>query len=139
MNDHSLVAFTAFSLVSIMNERLFTTGRCDPARKMEVYPMLQSIDNMRALAELCRAGEPLPGPLASWLASSLQSFLDQRSPSLNDAFGLRNARGGIPWRVEASIRVRDAALRSLCKAHLGGLTISAQAERIHQLSVRYAA
>jgi hypothetical protein len=81
----------------------------------------------------------LPGTLASWLANSLQSFLDQRSPSLNDAFGLRNARGGIPWRVEASIRVRDASLRSLCKAYLGGLTISAQAERIHQLSVRYAA
>jgi hypothetical protein len=101
--------------------------------------MLQSINNMRTLAELCRAGEPLPGTLASWLASSLQSFLDQRSSSLNDAFGVRNARGGIPWRMEASIRVRDAALRSLSKAQLTELSISARAERIHQASVRYAA
>src|SRR5438874_5649529 len=101
--------------------------------------MLQSIDNMRTLAELCRAGEPLPGTLASWLASSLQAFLDQRSPSLNDAFGVRNARGGIPWRMEASIRVRDAALRSLSKAHMTGQTISAQPERSHALSSRKAA
>jgi len=62
------------------------------------------IDNMRTLAELCRAGEPLPGTLASWLASSLQSFLDQRSPSLNDAFGVRNARVEYPggWK-QASV------------------------------------
>ena len=101
--------------------------------------MLQSINNMRTLAQLCRAGEPLPGTLASWLASSLQSFLDQRSSSLNDAFGLRNTRGGIPWRMEASIRVRDAALRSLSKAQFAELSITAQAERIHRASVRYAA
>ena len=101
--------------------------------------MLQTIHNMRTLAELCRAGEPLPDPLATWLAASLQSFLDQKSPSLNDAFGIRNARGGIPWRREASIRERDAALRTLAKHHRAGLSVSAQADRIHKLSLRYGA
>lgn len=101
--------------------------------------MLQTIHNMRTLAELCRSGEPLPDPLASWLADSLQSFLDQRSPSLNDAFGIRNARGGIPWRREASIRERDAALRALARNHLAGMSVSAQAERLHKLSLRYGA
>src|SRR6185369_15941877 len=101
--------------------------------------MLENIHNMRTLAELCRTGEPLPDPLASWLADSLQSFLDQRSPSLNEAFGIRNARGGIPWRREASIRVRDAALRLLACHHLEGHSVSAQAANVHKLSLRYGA
>jgi hypothetical protein len=101
--------------------------------------MLASIDNMRTVAKLCRTREPLPETLASWLSTSLQSFLDQRSESLNEAFGLRNARGGVPWRTEAGMRVRDEALRQLAAEHLGGLTRSAQATRIHQLSARYEA
>jgi len=101
--------------------------------------MLASIDNMRAVAKLCQAKEPLPDTLASWLASSLDSFLERRAESLNDAFGLRNARGGVPWRMEAKIRARDAALRGLAAHHFSELTPSARAARIHQLSVRYAA
>jgi hypothetical protein len=101
--------------------------------------MLASINNMKTVAQLCRTSEPLPAPLATWLAASLQAYLDQRSDSLNDAFGLRNARGGVPWRMEASIRVRDAALRRLASDHLGDLSVTAQAERIRQLSLRYAA
>jgi hypothetical protein len=101
--------------------------------------MLQSINNMRALARLCKTHEPLPEPLASWLAESLESFLDQKSPSLNDAFGVRNGRGGIPWRTEASIRIRDSALRELAGKHLAGLSLSARAESVHRLSCRYGA
>ena len=101
--------------------------------------MLASINNMKTVARLCRTSEPLPIPLATWLAASLQSYLDQRSESLNDAFGLRNARGGVPWRMEASIRERDAALRTLARDRFGDLSVSAQAERIRQLSLRYAA
>lgn len=100
---------------------------------------MHAINNIRMLAELCRNREPLPDAVASWLSSSLQSFLDQRSASLNDAFGVRNARGGIPWRVEASIRIRDGALRTLAAAHLSDLSKSAKAARLHQLSVRYEA
>ncbi len=101
--------------------------------------MLQSINNMKVLADHCVKHEPLPEALAVWLASSLQSFLDQRVSSLNEAFGICNARGGIPWRVEAGIRARNAALRKLAELHLQDLSLSAQAERIHELSVRYAA
>ena len=99
--------------------------------------MMQSITNMRALAELCRSREPLPEPLASWLAQSLESFLAQKSQSLNEAFGIRNARGGIPWRMEASIRARDAALRELAERYLRHLSLSGQAEAVHRLSCRY--
>jgi hypothetical protein len=99
--------------------------------------MPASIDNMRTVANLCRTSEPLPEPLASWLATSLQSYLDCRSESLNDAFGLRNARGGVPCRMEASMRERDRTLRALAQRHFAGLSISAQATRIRLLSVRY--
>lgn len=101
--------------------------------------MLHTIENIRTVAQLCRSHEPLPEPLASWLADSLQSFLEQRSSSLNDAFGIRNARGGVPWRVEAGIRLRDSALRALAAKHLSNLSITAQADAIHKMSLRYGA
>src|SRR3954471_12911803 len=101
--------------------------------------MLHAIDNMRIVAELCQSRQPLPDPLADWLADSLQAFLQSRTPSLNDAFGIRNARGGIPWRIEGCMRQRDSALRSLALAFLSELPVTRQAERIHQLSTRYAA
>src|SRR4051794_9031776 len=101
--------------------------------------MQHPIDNMRSVAQLCQRRQPLPEPLAAWLANSLQAFLESRTPSLNDAFGIRNARGGIPWRTEMCIRQRDAALRSLVAAFLMGELVSRQAERIHLLSCRYAA
>jgi hypothetical protein len=101
--------------------------------------MLQSIDNIRTVAALCQSREPLPEPLAVWLASSLQSFLERRTNSLNDAFGIRNARGGIPWQAEISMRKRDSALRDLAASHLEPLSVTAQADRIHRLSLRYAA
>ena len=101
--------------------------------------MLHAIDNMRSVVELCQTRQPLPEPLAAWLANSLQAFLDMQTPSLNHAFGIRNARGGIPWRTEVCIRQRDEALRSLAATFMCDLSIAAQAERIHQLSSRYAA
>lgn len=101
--------------------------------------MLSSIENIRTVAQLCQSGQPLPQALSTWLASSLQSFLDSRASSLNDAFGVKNARGGIPWRTEAAIRVRDAALRQLAEKHLADESVSALATRIHQMSARYGA
>ena len=101
--------------------------------------MLHVIANMRSVVELCQTRQPLPEPLAAWLADSLQAFLERETPSLNDAFGVRNARGGIPWRTEACIRQRDEALRSLAATFMSNFSIAAQAGRIHQLSSRYAA
>src|SRR5262245_608463 len=101
--------------------------------------MPHSIENIRTLAQLCRTRQPLPEALSSWLASSLQSFLDSRAESLNDAFGLRNARGGVPWRMEAAIRVRDEVLRRLAETLPAETSVSARAARIHQISLRYAA
>lgn len=101
--------------------------------------MPAAIDNMRTVAKLCRTREPLPEPLASWLAASIQSYLDRNTESLNDAFGLRNARGGVPCRMEASMRERDRTLRALAARHFGNLSTSAQATQIHLLSVRYEA
>ena len=101
--------------------------------------MLESINNMRVVAELCRAGRPIPDGLADWLATSLQSYLDQRCGSLNEAFGLRRSRGGVPWRLVEGIRIRDAALRNVAERHFCDLTVSAQASSIYQLSLRYAA
>jgi hypothetical protein len=101
--------------------------------------MLQTIRNIESVAALCRNGAPLPDPLATWLATSLQSFLDRSAPSMEEAFGLHRLRGGESWRMEAAIRGRDDALRQLAKFHLGGLSLSARASRIHQMSIRYAA
>jgi transposase len=101
--------------------------------------MLHSINNMRVVAELCRSGQPIPDPLAGWLAESLQAYLDNRCNSLTEAFGLRSPRGGIPWRMEEAIRKRDAALRELAKQHFADLSRAAQVSRIYRISSQYAA
>ncbi len=98
-----------------------------------------AIDNLRSIAELCRSGRALPEALASWLAASLQIFLDGRYSSFAEAFGLKNSRGGISWRSAASIRARNAALRDLASRHFGHLSMSNQAKLIHRDSSRYAA
>ena len=98
-----------------------------------------AIDNMRAVAQHCRTKERLPAELADWLAASLLAFLEHEAGTLNDAFGLKNARGGVPWRMEASMRMRDRALRELAAAHFAELSLSARAARIQEISARYAA
>ena len=100
---------------------------------------LESINNLRTVADLCETGQTLPIPLAEWLAEALRSYLEQRSVSLNDAFGLRAGRGGVPWHIEESIRKRDSALRQLCNGHFLELSLSGQARLVHRLSLRYAA
>jgi len=94
---------------------------------------------MRAVAALCRTGRPIPEPLACWLAESLLSYLDHRCHSLNEAFGLRSPRGGVPWRMEEAIRKRDAALRELARQHFTDLTPAARVSRIYRISSQYAA
>lgn len=100
--------------------------------------MLRAIENIRQIAELCRADQKLPESLADWLADSLQQFLEHRCPTVDDAFGVRNGRGGVPWWMEVGMRVRDTALRQLAQRYLASLSVSAQSIRLHELSTRYA-
>ena len=101
--------------------------------------MIQAIENLQEIAHLCRANRPLSPQLSTWLASSLLNFLEHRSGSVTEAFGIRNARGGVPWWLEAGMRVRNAALRQLATEFFQGKSVSARAVGIRQLAVRYAA
>jgi len=101
--------------------------------------MLQTIRDIESVATLCRSGQQIPDALALWLAASLESYLDRRSPSLEEAFGLQKLRGGVSWRMEAAIRARDSALRDLAAHHFAELSPCARANRIREVSLRYAA
>ena len=74
-----------------------------------------------------------------WLSASLDSFLNHRCRSLDEAFGLRFARGGMPWWREEATRKRDAALRALTQCHYADRRPAEQVRRIYSLAVRYAA
>ena len=101
--------------------------------------MLQNIQQLREIAEICQSGKPLDPKHARWLGSVLTKYLSQRVRSIEDAMGIRSPRGGVPWWMEEAMRKRDQALRMLaeqCASHLGS---SAQARYIYQLAIRYAA
>ncbi len=101
--------------------------------------MLVEINNLREVARRCLAGEPLGGDLSSWLGTSLQDFLERRSGSIEDAFGLHAPQGGVPWWMEDAIRTRDAALRELAERFHAERSVSRQAQEIRLRAVRYAA
>ena len=101
--------------------------------------MLQAIDTQREIKQRCIDAQPLDVNQSEWLGSALAHFLDHRRTSLDDALGLRFGQGGMPWWREEANRARDAALRNLAQTYLRGLSKSAQAKQIAQLSLRYAA
>jgi len=101
--------------------------------------MLATIQHLREIAQRCLSGEPLQGESARWLGSSLDKFLNQRAPTIEDAMGIRSSRGGVPWWMEEAIRNRDRALRALAGLYSGNQSVSAQARRIYTLATRYAA
>ena len=101
--------------------------------------MCTPIENIRLVADLCRAGEPLPGDIAGWLGRSLEAYLDRQVATLNDAFGVRNARGGVDWRQAACIARRDTALCALAAERVADMGVSAKAQAIYRLSNHYAA
>ena len=101
--------------------------------------MLSAINNLREIARCCQAGETLDANLASWLGSSLEQFLVRRYRTIEDALGLRAARGGVPWWLEDAMRQRDASLRRLAERFFGSRSSSAQAKQIRLLAVRYSA
>ena len=101
--------------------------------------MLIVIKNLREAAERFREGTALPQDLALWLERSLREVLEHRSPSVDEALGLRFAKGGVPWWLEEGMRVRNAALRALAERFYADGSTSARAAEILVLSERYAA
>jgi hypothetical protein len=58
---------------------------------------------------------------------------------MDEAFGIRAGRGGVPWRTERALRIRDAALRSLAGRLDPELSLRARARAIAQMACRYGA
>lgn len=100
--------------------------------------MLREIGYLKRIADNCRAGAPLDPELARWLATGLEDFLAHRVRHVDEALGIRSARGGVTWWKEAAIRERDAALRALAASHYPNGSPTAQARAIHTVARRYA-
>jgi len=101
--------------------------------------MLQNISLLDEISRRCASGDALDRDQARWLGDALRRFLSRQSPTIEDAFGLRSARGGVSWRQELAIRRRNAALVELARRHLSNRSATAQAKAIHTMCVRYAA
>ncbi len=101
--------------------------------------MLEVINNLKEIRERCHHGESLDPAISRWLAERLDRFLDHECTSVDDALGLRQQRGGIPWWLIEAMYERDAALRDLAHMVAGDRSLSAQAREVRRLTVRYAA
>jgi hypothetical protein len=101
--------------------------------------MLQEINQLRSIAESCRAGDPIDPRLASWLGSCLEEYLSRKVVHMDEAFGIRSPRGGVPWRMEEALRERDAALRALSRRMDSTMSVRARARAICEMARRYAA
>lgn len=98
-----------------------------------------AIERLRQVSDLCQEGKPLDENLAAWFGNCLRDFLERRSESFEEAFGLSNCRGGIPWWKEERMRRRDRALRMLAESLPGDLATGALAREISRMAQRYAA
>ena len=101
--------------------------------------MMTSIDKLKEIAQRCMEAEPLSEEQIRWLGCALDEFLCHRTKSLAEAFGIFQARGGVPWWVERAIRERDAALRQLSALFYTDVSISSRASQIATKARRYAA
>jgi len=101
--------------------------------------MLREIHQLEEIALQCRSGGNLNPQLANWLGSCLDEFLTRPLGHMDEAFGIRTGRGGVPWRMERALRVRDAALRSLARRLDPNLSLCARSRAIVEMSNRYAA
>ena len=101
--------------------------------------MLQTINLLDEISRRCILGNALDRDQALWLGDALRRFLTRQSPTIEDAFGLRSARGGVQWRQELAIRRRNAALVELGRRQLSCRSASALVKAVHTMCVRYAA
>ena len=100
--------------------------------------MLSAIKNLREIAQCCSEGRPLRDHLARWFGRCLGEFLAHRAHTIEEALGLRAARGGIPWWREEAMRGRNALLQELGRCFYAGESISGQARQIYVATMRYA-
>ncbi len=101
--------------------------------------MLATISNLREIRERCHDGEPLDPSLSHWLAERLDRFLAHECTSIDDALGLRQPRGGVPWWLVEAMYARDRALRDLADMVAGECSVATRAREVRQLTMRYAA
>jgi hypothetical protein len=101
--------------------------------------MHATIQQLREISQRMSSGAPLDDAQRTWLGRAFEDFLARRCRSIEEALGLRFAKGGVPWWREEANRRRDAALRNLAANHLAGMAIAAQARAIRMLTIRYAA
>lgn len=100
---------------------------------------LSTIATLKEIRRRCSSDEPLTDDQALWLSDCLGRFLGHNCESMEDAFDLRFARGGVPWWREEAIRARNAALLELGARFFSDLTPHAKAQRVWELSGRYGA
>ena len=101
--------------------------------------MLTAISNLREISERCRDGEPLDPSLSNWLAERLDRYLCHECTSIDDALGLRQPRGGVPWWLVEAMYRRDDALRDLADTVADDQSLSTRARELRRLTIRYAA
>ena len=100
--------------------------------------MIANIQTLDAIRNHCARGLPLSAELSIWLAERLRRYLEQDCENLNEAFGLIQGRGGLPWWRERAIRERDAALRALSREFFNTEAPGRRARAIARLSRRFA-
>lgn len=100
--------------------------------------MRNPIQALDQLHKICTENQPIPDELRYWLAQSLEGFLEHDFKTLNEAFGIIQDHGGIPWWRERAIRLRDEALREMAKIHFPEGTVTARAKAIALQAERYA-
>lgn len=99
--------------------------------------MLGNIETLHAIHHRYANDQPLTSELRSWLAESLGRYLEHDCDNLNEAFGVIQGHGGVPWWRERAIRQRDAALRALSREFFGDISVYSRAKAIAEISERY--
>ncbi|MBK0398998.1 hypothetical protein H0I76_07340 [Limibaculum sp. M0105] len=100
--------------------------------------MLREIEALETILGCCREGVPLPIDLQEWLGAALGRFLDHDCGNLDEAFGVAQDHGGVPWWMERAMWLRDAELRSLSAMLPPTMSTYHRAKRIWSMSERYA-
>lgn len=101
--------------------------------------MTMPVENFKEIVRCSQLGVPLENDLILWLGECLHEVLVRRVSSFEEAFGLENGHGGVPWWMESAMGERNTALRALAMHHFKGLSRSQQACEIETLSRRYMA